>query len=62
MLLGKCFGFGNVSGLAGFITPGQQEHDVVSLTCEIDPVAWTDVPAQLRHTTTDAFDITPLTN
>jgi hypothetical protein len=59
-LPGKFFGFGNVSGLAGFITHCQQQHDVFARTGEIDPVAWSDVPTQFQHTTPNTSDVTPV--
>jgi hypothetical protein len=61
MLLGKFFGFGDVPGLAGLVTTRQQEHDVLATAGEINPLAWANVPTQLRHTPTDIFDVAPMT-
>jgi hypothetical protein len=61
MFLGNFFGFGNVPGLAGLVTASQQEHDVLAAAGEINPIAWADVPAQLRHATANAFDVSPMT-
>ena len=60
MLLGKFLGFGDVLGLAGFITPCEQQHNLLATAGEVNPIAGADVSTQFRHATAHAFDITPV--
>jgi hypothetical protein len=60
VFLGKFLGFGDVFGLAGFITPRQQQHDLCATAGEIDPVTGANVPASFRNPTADAFHIAPV--
>jgi hypothetical protein len=52
----------DVYALAGFVTPGQKNHDFATIVDEVHPVTWTEMYPQFPYPIADRFHITGMTS